>query len=412
MHIVVIGNGVAGNNAASIAGKFNCEVAILSEEAFPEYSACALPYYLSGEIARQRIFLNQDKRSSEDGIRTILGKKVERIHVENQEVVFEGEGLHYDKLIIATGAEAIVPGIAGVDKAGVFTFKTLADVDKILAYDKRTVAIIGSGFIGVEVGIALKRSGCEVILIEVLDRILPRAFDRKSSDIIRTILSEHGIEVLTKERVVHILGGRQVEGIETENRKIRCDTVILSTGMRPRVDLARSAGIEIGELGGIVTNEHMLTNIENIYACGDCVESRDAVTDKNSLQLLWPNAVSQGRTAGYNCIGIHSKYRGFVNIVGVDVFGTHVASIGNTGAAFEGAGHIQVIEKAYAKHSHWIIVKDGAIVGAQFIGKTKDAGVISQAIWKRTCLEGIEETASRLKLLAINPLFTALERYL
>jgi NAD(P)H-nitrite reductase large subunit len=95
VHIVVIGNGVAGNNAASIAGKSNCEVAILSEEAFPEYSACALPYYLSGEIARQRIFLNQDKRSSEDGIRTIFGKKVERIHVENQEVVFEGEGLHY-----------------------------------------------------------------------------------------------------------------------------------------------------------------------------------------------------------------------------------------------------------------------------------------------------------------------------
>jgi NADH oxidase (H2O2-forming) len=412
MHVVVIGNGVAGNNAASIAGKFNCEVAILSEEAFPEYSACALPYYLSGEIARQRIFLNQDKRSSEDCIRTIFGKKVERIHVENQEVVFEGEGLHYDKLIIATGAEAIIPKIAGVDKAGVFTFKTLADVDKILAYDKRTVAIIGSGFIGVEVGIALKRSGCEVILIEVLDRILPRAFDRKASDIIRTILSEHGIEVLTEEKVVRILGGRQVEGIETENRKIRCDTVILSAGMRPRVDLARSAGIEIGELGGIVTNEHMLTNIENIYACGDCVESRDAVTDKNSLQLLWPNAVSQGRTAGYNCIGIHSKYRGFVNVVGVDVFGTHVASIGHTEAAFEGAGHIQVIEKAYAKHSHWIIVKDGAIVGAQFIGKTKDAGVISQAIWKRTCLEGIEEIASRQKLLAINPLFTALERYL
>jgi len=412
MHIFVVGNGVAGNNAASIAGKFNCEVSILSEEAFPEYSACALPYYLSGEIARQRIFLNQDKRVSEDSIRTIFGKKVEQIHVENQEVVFEGKGLHYDKLIIATGAEAIIPGIAGVDKAGVFTFKTLADVDKILAYDKRTVAIIGSGFIGVEVGIALKRSGCEVILIEVLDRILPRAFDRKASDIIRTILSEHGIEVLTEERVVHILGERQVEGIETKNRKIRCDTVILSAGMRPRVDLARSAGIEIGELGGIVTNEHMLTNIENIYACGDCVESRDAVTYKNSLQLLWPNAVSQGRTAGYNCIGIPSKYRGFVNIVGVDVFGTHVASIGHTGAAFEGAGDIQVFEKAYAKHSHWIIVKDGAIVGAQFIGKTKDAGVISQAIWKRTCLEGIEGTASRQNLLAINPLFTALGRYL
>jgi len=412
MHIVVIGNGVAGNSATSIASKFNCEITIVSEEVFPEYSACALPYYLSGEITRQHVFLKQDKTSSEDGIRIILGKQVERIDVKNQQVIFEGGSLRYDKLIIATGAESIVPRIAGVDKAGVFTFKTLADVDKILAHHKKTVAIIGSGFIGVEVGIALKKSGCEVIFIELLDRILPRALDRKPGDIIKAILKEHGIEVLTEERVVRILGRKGVEGIETQNRKIGCDVAILSTGMRPRVDLARSTGIKIGELGGIATNEHMLTNIENIYACGDCVESRDAVTGKKSLQLLWPNAVSQGRTAGYNCIGIHHKYQGFVNIVGVDIFGTHVASIGHTGAAFQAASHIQVIEKTYTKHSHWVIVKDGAIIGTQFIGKTKDAGVISQAIWKRACLEEIKETASRQKLLTINPLFTTLERYL
>ena len=412
MHIVVIGNGVAGNSAVSIASKFNCEITIVSEEVFPEYSACALPYYLSGEIARKHVFLKQDKRSSEDGIRIIFGKKVERIDVKNQEVIFEGGSLRYDKLIIATGAESIVPRIAGVDKAGVFTFKTLADVDKILAHHKKTVAIIGSGFIGVEVGIALKKSGCEVIFIELLDRILPRALDRKPGDIIKAILKEHEIEVLTEERVVRILGRKGVEGIETQNRKIGCDAAILSTGMRPRVDLARSTGIKIGELGGIATNEHMLTNIENIYACGDCVESRDAVTGKKSLQLLWPNAVSQGRTAGYNCIGIHHKYQGFVNIVGVDIFGTHVASIGHTRAAFQAASHIQVIEKTYTKHSHWVIVKDGVIIGTQFIGKTKDAGVISQAIWKRACLEEIKETASRQKLLTINPLFTTLERYL
>ena len=412
MHIVIIGNGVAGNSAASIANKFNCKITIVSEETFPEYSACALPYYLSGEIARQHVFLKQDKRSSEDGIHTIFGKRVERIDVKNQEVIFEAGGLRYDKLIIATGAESIAPRIAGVDKAGVFTFKTLADVDKILAYHKRTVVIIGSGFIGVEVGIALKKSGYEVIFIELLDRILPRAFDRKPGDIIKTILREHEIEVLTEERVVRILGRKGVEGIETQSRKIRCDAAIISTGMRPRVDLARSTGIKIGELGGIITNEHMLTNIENIYACGDCIESRDAVTDKNSLQLLWPNAVSQGRTAGYNCIGLDRKYHGSVNVVGIDIFGTHVASIGHTGAAFQGTNHIQVIEKAYTKHSHWIIAKDGALIGAQFIGKTRDAGVISQAIWKRACLEEIKETASRRKLLTINPLYTMLERYL
>jgi len=412
MHIVVIGNGVAGNSAASIMSKFNCEVTVISEEIFPEYSACALPYYLSGEIVRQHLFLKQGKRDLEDGIRTIFGKKVERIDAENQEVIFEDGGLQYDKLIIATGAESIVPRIAGVDKAGVFTFKTLADVDKILSYHKKTVVIIGSGFIGVEVGIALRKSGCEVIFIELLDRILPRALDRKPGDMIKAILKEHGIEVLTEERVVRILGGKEVEGIETESRKIRCGAAILSTGMRPRVDLAISTEIKIGELGGILTNEHMLTNIENIYACGDCVESRDVVTDKNSLQLLWPNAVSQGKTAGYNCVGVHHKYRGFVNVVGVDIFGIHVASIGHTRASFQSASHLQVIEKSYAKHSHWIIVKDGVIVGAQFIGKTKDAGVISQAIWKRACLEEISEIASRQKLLTINPLFTTLGRYL
>ena len=412
MHIVVIGNGVAGNSAASTASKFNCEITIVSEETFPEYSACALPYYLSGEIARHYVFLKQDKRSSGNGIHTIFGKKVERIDVQNQEVIFEGGGLRYDKLVIATGAESIAPKIAGVDKAGVFTFKTLADVDKILAYQKRRVVIIGSGFIGVEAGIALKKSGCEVIFIELLDRILPRAFDRKPADIIKTTLREHEIEVLTEERVVQILGGKVVEGIETESRKIRCDAAILSTGMRPRVDLARSTGIKIGELGGIITNEQMLTNIENIYACGDCVESRDAVTGRNSLQLLWPNAVFQGRTVGYNCMGLHREYRGFMNIVGIDIFGTHVASIGHTGADFQAANHIQIIEKAYTKHSHWIIVKDGAIIGAQFIGKTKDAGVISQAIWKRACLEEIKKTASRRKLLIINPLYTMIEQYL
>lgn len=412
MHIVVIGNGVAGNSAASIASKFNCAITIVSEETFPEYSACALPYYLSGEIARQHVFLKQDKKDAGDGIHTIFGKKVERIDVGNQEVIFESEGLRYDKLVIATGAESIVPRIAGVDKAGIFTLKTLADVDKILAYHKRTVVIIGSGFIGVEAGIALKKSGYEVIFIELLDRILPRAFDRKPADIIKTTLREHEIEVLTEERVVQILGEKGVEGIETESRKIRCDAAILSTGMKPRVDLARSTGIKTGELGGIITNEQMLTNIENIYACGDCVESRDAVTGRNSLQLLWPNAVFQGRTAGYNCMGLHREYRGFVTIVGIDIFGTHVASIGHTGADFQAANHIQIIEKAYTKHSHWIIVKDGAIIGAQFIGKTKDAGAISQAIWKRACLEEIKKTVSRRKLLTINPLYTMIEQYL
>lgn len=412
MHIVIIGNGAAGNSVASIVKKFDYEISIISEEIFPEYSACALPYYLSGEIPRQYVFLKKHEEYSRAGIHTIFGKKVDRIDVKNQKVIFEADGLKYDKLVIATGAKAMVPQIGGINKTGVFTLKTLEDVDKIFAYHKRKIVIIGSGFIGVEAGIALKKRGFEVIFIELLDRILPRAFDKKPADIIKLILRERGIEILTQERVVQILGKERVEGVETDSRRIGCDAVILSTGMKSRVDLAHSAGIKIGDLGGIVTNEQMLTNMKNIYACGDCVESRDVVTGRNSLHLLWPNAVLQGKIVGYNCVGIPRRYQGFLNVVGIDIFGIPAASIGHTMAAFRGGDHIQIIEATYRKYYYWVVVKDGAIIGAQFIGKTKDVGVISQAIRKKTYLEEIKGTISKRKLLIINPLYLKAEQYL
>jgi len=180
VHIVIIGNGAAGNSVASIVKKFDYEISIISEEIFPEYSACALPYYLSAEIPRQHVFLKKHEQYSRAGIHTIFGKKVGRIEVKNQKVILEDGGLKYDKLVIATGAEAMVPKIAEINKTGVFTLKALEDVDKTLAYHKRKVVIIGFGFIGVEAGIALKKRGFEVVFIELLDRILPRAFDKES----------------------------------------------------------------------------------------------------------------------------------------------------------------------------------------------------------------------------------------
>ena len=405
MHIVIIGNGVAGNIVASMVKRFYHEVTIISEEVFPEYSACALPYYLSGEIPRQHVFLRKHEQYLSADIHTIFGRKVSRIEAKNHKVIFEDGNLNYDKLVIATGAETMVPNIAGVEKTGVFTLKTLEDADKILTYPKRKIVIIGSGLIGVEVGIALRMRGFEVVFIELLDWVLPRAFDKKPADIIELILRKHGINVLTKERVVQILGKERVEGVETDKQRIQCDLVILSTGMRPRVDLARSAGIEIGDLGGILTNEQMRTNVKNIYACGDCVESRDVVMDKNSLQLIWPNAVLQGKIVGCNCIGIPRRYPGFLNVVGIDIFGIHAASIGHTKAAFRSDANIKTFEAAYRKYYHVMVVKDGAIIGAQFVGNTRDVGVISQAIRKRLCLEEIKKTTSNRKLLTINPLY-------
>ncbi|MBA7547631.1 NADH-dependent phenylglyoxylate dehydrogenase subunit epsilon [subsurface metagenome] len=414
MHIAVIGNGAAGNNAALTAGNLNGKVSIVSEEPYPAYSACALKYYLSGDIPRQHLFLKTIEDYSEADINTIFDKKVEGIDVKRQKINFQNGSLSYDKLVIATGAESLIPSITGIKKRGVFTFKSLEDTDKILDYPMSEAVIIGSGFIGVEIGTTLKKKGISVTLVELKERILPRAFDKKPAHIIETILKEHGIKILTEERVVQILGKAEVEGVKTGKREIRADAVILASGMKPRVALARSAGIKIGTSGGIATNEQMMTNIENIYACGDCAESQDIVTCRKVLHLIWPNAVLQGKIAGYNCAAgsknVPKKYRGFVNTVCIDILGTPAASIGLTAASLSG-DHLQITEKGYGKNYHRLVVKDGVIVGGQFIGKMKNAGVLSQAIWKRAFLEETIAAAANRRPLAINPLYLKIKQY-
>ena len=412
MHAIIIGNGVAGNSAASVIRKFGERVTMISEEVSPEYSPCVFPNYLSGEIERQRVFLKSPKDYSEAGIRTIFGKKALGIDAKDRKVFLEDGDLDYDKLLIATGSEPIIPDIEGVHRKEVFTQKKLGDMDRILARPGRKAVVIGSGPTGVETGIALRKRGFRVFLIEELDWILPKVFDEKPAGMIEDALRKREIETLTGERVVKILGKEEVEGIETDGREIECDMVILAVGMKPRVDLARHAGVKIGGLGGIVTDERMMTNLGDVYACGDCTESRDVVTGRSTLNLLWPNAVLQGRVAGNNCVGIPKKYRGFINIVGMDLFGTHVASIGHTLATIGNGGGCEVVEKARGTYYSRIILKNGTIVGAQFIGRTEKMGALFGAIWKKAHMEDIKKAVSERELLTMNPWYMGIRPYL
>jgi len=138
--------------------------------------------------------------------------------------------------------------------------------------------IIGSGFIGLEAAIALKKRNWDVSVIELLDWILPRVLDEKPSLLIRSILENHGVKVFTQERVTRITGNNKGKTVVTDKREIDCDIVIGAAGMKPNIELSRQAGLKIGELGGIWTNEQMLTSVDNIYACGDCIQARDQPT--------------------------------------------------------------------------------------------------------------------------------------
>ncbi|MFC1991908.1 NAD(P)/FAD-dependent oxidoreductase, partial [Chloroflexota bacterium] len=298
----------------------------------------------------------------------------------------------------------------GINLDGVFTLKSPGDADQILDNLGKTAVIIGSGPIGVETSIALKKRGAQVYLIEVFDRIMPRIFDEKPASILTGILEEEGIRVLTGEKVVRITGNGRVEGIVTDKQEIECDEVVLSVGMRPNVELAKQAGINIGSLGGIAVNRQMMTNLDDIYACGDCVETKDMASGKDTLSPLWHNAKRQGIIAGYNCAGIHKIYAGSESITSLDIYGTHAVSFGSIETDNQDED-IEVIEKYAGNNYYRLVISKGRLVGAQSVGDAKDMGALLYTLIKGENLNKIQHTVEENPK-PLNPLYHRVARYI
>jgi NADH oxidase (H2O2-forming) len=192
-----------------------------------------------------------------------------------------------------------------------------------------------------------------------------------------------GIKVLTGERVIEVLGREKVEGVVTDRRDMRCDTVILALGVKPNIELARRAGIRLGVFGGIAANDYMMTSTENIYACGDCVETRDLVTDQSVLSPFWHNAKQQGEVAAFNCLGIPRTYPGCLNLINLELFGTYAVSMGLPETSEQG---VEVMEKTSGNSYSRLVMQNGVVVGMQFVGRAKPLGQILSAIRRKDSL--------------------------
>lgn len=386
MKIVVIGNGIAGNAAcsANYAGPKGNDVklTLVSDEPYPLYSPCIFAHYISKDIKRSDVFLKSSTDYSREGINVLFGYKVQEIDPSNKKILLQGEELTYDKLIIATGSRPIIPPIEGVQKKGIRVLKSLRDADYLFRAKGKNVVIVGSGPIGIELAVALRKRNWEVCLIEALDWILPSILDEKASSMVRRILERQKIEVLVGEKVVEIKGKARVDGVLTSAGKIReADLVVFATGMRPSSELARGAGIEIGELGGIRTNEQMETSIKDIYACGDCIEGKDPFMLNPKLSLLWPQAVREGMVAGCNSIGEYRSIHWMADVVNLNIFGTFVGAMGQPAS---GIGHKEtgVLEKERGQYYHCLVLAEGRVAGAQFIGTYEGMGVLFSLIGK------------------------------
>ncbi|KYH42127.1 MAG: NADH oxidase [Candidatus Bathyarchaeota archaeon B63] len=347
--IVIIGAHAAGTDAASAARKTDrhAEITLITDQDVAGYSPCGIPFVIGGHIPSFEdliVFPPSYYRMMKLDLR--LKTKAKKIDVENKTVEIEGkegktEVLEYDSLILATGAYPFVPPIRGRDKKGVYTLRTLEDgriVNKALEKAKSAV-VIGAGLIGLEAAVSFVERGLKTTVVELLPQVLPAMLDRDMARLVQKHLEEEGINIITDSGVDEILGDDHVSGVSVAGEEIPADLVIVATGVRPNVQLARDAGIEIGETGGIKTNMRMETSVKDVYAAGDCAESVNMITKRPMASQLGTTAVRQGKVAGVNAAG---GYAVFLGCLGSAVTKLLNLEIGVTGLTEYAAGRFGI----------------------------------------------------------------------
>ncbi|MFO7913455.1 MAG: FAD-dependent oxidoreductase [Desulfotignum sp.] len=386
MKLVIIGNGIAGNQVAFDVRKKdkNAEIVILSAENVPEYDPCSLPYYLGGECRHADVFRKKPGDYAASSIDLVYDSQVVSIDPESKTVTTHtGENISYDTLVLAHGGDLFIPPIPGIDNQGVFSCKQLKETEKLAAHNGRSAVVIGSGAIGIEAAEALKRKGYAVYVVELMDWILPSLFDEPTARRLETALKGYGIQVFTKEKVLEIKGTGQVTAVITDRRTIACDTVVVATGVVPGTALARTAGIDTGR--GIQVNRQMQTSVPDIYACGDCVETIDACTGETAMFQLKHNAIEQAQVAARHITGEPARYLGAYAFARAHFFSTHAATFGKTQRATDCIlGDKRVIEREEGDNYLRVMLLNNQIVGGQAIGTFANGlGMLIGAMWRK-----------------------------
>lgn len=387
MRYVIIGGSAAAISAIESIRSVDktSQIDLFSDEKTPLFSRVLLPYYVAEELSKQLLNFRSADFFDENNITAHIGVRVQEVFTDSKSVqTVDGNQYEFDKLLLATGGQAIIPKIPGVDMEGISTLKTMEDAERIYHFKGKKAVVIGAGSVGVESCISLMRRGVKATLLEQLGHVLPTVFDEEAASIIRSVIEGMGVEVITGERAVKFAGNGRVKGVVTSTGEIQCDNVILSVGVRPAIELAEKAGIEIGSQGGIKTDNHMMTSFQDVYAAGDVCETFDIARNTNFINAIWPMAVEQGRIAGLNMGGKETQYAGSLRMNSIGNFiGFPAMSMGVTRTEecsyTEEECHYQEIKRRTKNTYKKLILKNGCIVGAMFlgVGQTQKSGIIS-----------------------------------
>ncbi|PSL47873.1 assimilatory nitrite reductase (NAD(P)H) large subunit precursor [Chitinophaga niastensis] len=331
MKIVVIGNGMVGYKfcAKMISKSVNTpiELVVFGEEPRPAYDRVHLTDYFAGKTADD-LLLATAEWYTEQGIRLHLGDPVLHIDRTNKTVrSYKGITETYDYLVLATGSAAFVPPVPGIDKKGVFIYRTIEDLEMMQAYAPKAKSgvVIGGGLLGLEAAKALLDLGISnTHVIEFSSRLMPRQIDDKGSFILQSKLESLGLKVLTNKNTSAILGNETVTGLQfSDDTILETDIVVVSAGIKPRDELARQAGLETGPRGGIVVNEQLQTNDPFIYSIGECA------LYNNMIYGLVAPGYEMAEVAASHIAGEVKVFTGFDMSTKLKLIGVDVASFGD-----------------------------------------------------------------------------------
>lgn len=340
MRVVIIGAAASGMTIASRIRKLSkeTEIIVLQKEKYVSLGACGLPYFVANEeVSENDLLARTIEEFSEQNIIIYPNSTVNKVDSENKEVYYvsnnKQHSLSYDKLVVATGAKPIVPSFATVNNKNIFTLTRLEDAvslkDKLKDKSIKKVAIIGSGFIGLEAAEMVAKHNKTVILVEKASMLASKVFDNEISELLEKELLKNNVTIYKNCALTNLSeNGNSLTLSFDNNTQFEVDLVIFAIGFKPATEFLNDSGLKMLSNGAIVVNNQGRTNIENIYSCGDCATSLNKLTNENGYTPLATIARKFAKVVADDILGIKNEFVGHIQSSIVKSFDAELASCG------------------------------------------------------------------------------------
>lgn len=385
---VIIGNAIAAAGCVEGIRSVDKEgsITIISSENRPAYCRPLISYYLEGKTDLKKMQYRPDGFYDDNKCKVLYGIEAISFDPKKKKVkTSDGKNIGFDALCIAAGSSPFVPPFEGLDTVeNKFSFMTLDDtlaLEKALNSESR-VLIIGAGLIGLKCAEGIKDRVKKITICDLAERVMPSIFDDEAAAVMQEHLEKNGMNFLLGDSAKRFDGNK---AYMNSGKEVDFDILVLAVGVRPNSLIVKEAGGKVGR--GIVTDDHMMTSIPDVYAAGDCAESHDVSGDRDMVIAIFPNAYMQGKTAGINMAGGKEVFDKAIPMNSIGFFGLHAITAGSYFTEEQGGSLYE--EKGEGRIKR-LFTKDGYLTGYMLIGDIDRAGIYTNIIRERIPLDEID----------------------